>query len=94
MDVKEAVAKAKTYLSAVFEGENVSEIRLEEVQYDSSDHTWLVILGLMRPNYPREPGALAATMEFAPFKRTYKVVRIPESDREMPSIKIRELGGE
>jgi hypothetical protein len=94
MDVKEAVAKAKTYLSEVFENESVAEVRLEEVQYDETEGAWLVTLGLMRPSYTRGQGAMAALMSPASFKRTYKVVRIPDGGQEKPSIKIREIGEE
>lgn len=92
MDVKEAVAKAKSYLSAVFSEENVSELRLEEVEYDRRDHAWLITLGLMRPSLTGKT-PISAIVHSPSLKRTYKVVRIPEND-DMPSIKIRELAEE
>lgn len=91
MDVKEAVAKAKNYLSVVFADEGVSELRLEEVEYDRHDRAWLITLGLMRPAINGK-GQIAAIMNPPVLKRAYKLVRIPDDDGELPSIKIRELG--
>ena len=94
MDVKEAVANAKTYLSRVFAGEEVVDVRLEEVEYDSRDQAWLITLGLMRPTFLGNQGQIAAIMGPKPLKRTYKVVRVPEMPGEKPSIKIREFNDE
>ncbi|MCJ2060952.1 hypothetical protein MKL09_31085 [Methylobacterium sp. J-048] len=93
VDVKQAVAKARDYLKAVFSDEQISELRLEEVEFDKRDDAWLITFGLLRPgseNLARFGAVPGGTM----LNRTYKVVRIPNDENELPSIKIRELAEE
>lgn len=94
MDVKQAVAKAKDYLLNVFADEQISDIRLEEVEFDRLENAWLITLGLLRQQ--RMPGIVTAlTGATAPvYKRDYKLVRMPDNENEVPSIKIRNLGGD
>ncbi|GEP02565.1 hypothetical protein [Methylobacterium oxalidis] len=94
MDVKEAVAKAREYLSLVFSDEPISEIRLEEVEFDRVDEAWLITFGLVRPNVAGKVGQIAALTAGAPYKRSYKIVRVPNSGDGVPSIKIREFAEE
>lgn len=50
MEVGQAIGEARDYLSAVFAGEDVTDVRLEEVVHDEKDNGASVItFGLMRP---------------------------------------------
>lgn len=93
MDVKQAVSKAKRYLAEVFSDEEISDVRLEEVEFDRSDKTWLITLGFLQPDFemPVER-ALRRTDLQRPMRQSYKLVKIPENDNEFPSIKTRILG--
>jgi hypothetical protein len=86
MDVREAVALAKKYVAEVFAEESISDLGLEEVEFDDSSATWLVTIGFWRQW--QYPGGLAGA--FAPKKRDYKVVRISDADKKMISVKNRE----
>ncbi|MCJ2072870.1 hypothetical protein MKK75_29440 [Methylobacterium sp. J-030] len=90
MDVKQAIAKARDYLRAVFSDEPISDLRLEEVVFDKQDAAWLITFGLLRPSdeTTAQWGAFAGASQP---RRTYKVVRIPNDETELPSVKIREL---
>jgi hypothetical protein len=93
VDVKQAIAKAREYLRAVFSGEPISDLRLEEVEFDRLDDAWLITFGLLRPDDEKATqwGAFTGASQLP---RTYKVVRIPNDDAELPSVKIRELAEE
>lgn len=74
MDVKNAVAMAKQEIRNLFAEEGISDLGLEEVEYDDAERMWRVTIGFSRPwNEPK--GRLD---EFAGAKkgRDYKVVRI------------------
>jgi len=49
MDVKEAVALAKKYVGEVFAGEPISDVGLEEVEFDDVAGIWAVTIGFSRP---------------------------------------------
>ena len=85
MDVREAVALAKKYVTEVFVDEPISDLGLEEVEFDDSSQTWLVTIGFWRQW--QNPGGIAALV---PRKRDYKVVRISDTDQKMISVKNRE----
>ena len=54
MDVKEAVAKAKSYIEDLFAEELPEDIGLEEVEFDKGDREWAITIGFKRPwNRPR-----------------------------------------
>ena len=47
---KEAVSNAKKYLREILESEEeISDLRLEEVEFAKSDKQWLITLGYLRP---------------------------------------------
>lgn len=93
MDVKQAVSKAKRYLAEVFSDEEISDIRLEEVEFDKADKTWLITLGFLQPDFEMPVDrALRKTSLHRPVRHSYKIVKIPENDNEIPSIKTRILG--
>jgi hypothetical protein len=79
MDVKQAIAAAKEYVKDVYAEEQVSNLGLEEVETDSSNH-WAITIGFSRPwNSPRTRmqeileniGDTTVTL-----KRSYKVITV------------------
>jgi hypothetical protein len=84
MDVREAVALAKQYVGEVFANEPISDLGLEEVEFDDSSGTWLITIGFRRQ---WQVGGLGPFIER---KREYKVVRISDPDKKMISVKNRE----
>jgi len=77
MDVKSAVARAKQEIKALFGDEGISDVGLEEVEYEDDQHKWRVTIGFSRP-WDLPKGALG---EFAGAikRRDYKVVQIADS---------------
>ncbi len=89
MQVKEAVALAKEYIRDVFSDENISDLGLEEVEFDEGPGIWSVTIGFSRP-WATKGAALAGAL--GPLtKSDYKVLRIRDSNRQVLSVKNREV---
>jgi len=93
MDVKEAISSAKAYLADIYADESISNVGLEEVEYDHAADRWLVTLGLSRPfNTPRTRAqeVIDSINGAAPsLKRMYKVLTLT-ADGTVVSMKNRE----
>ena len=87
MDVKEAVQAAKSYIIDLFGGEEISNVGLEEVEFDDLGGAWKVTIGFSRP-WERQ-GALGVNLGLKNV-RSYKVVHIG-SDGHIKSVKDRVL---
>ena len=89
MDVKEAVAIAKSYLTEVYAEERIINLGLEEVEFDDASDRWNVTLGFSRPwDHPKRH-ALAAVqgLEKPSPKRSYKVIRINDGNGLVESLR-------
>ena len=82
MQVKEAVRMAKRHIRDLFETEGIKNVGLEEVE--RGDGVWRITIGFSRP-WDFESDNLFGTTQ-APIRRTYKVVRIGDSDGEIMSV--------
>jgi hypothetical protein len=91
MDVDEAVALAKKRILQLFAEEKITDIGLEEVEYDEPGHTWKVTIGFSRPWDKPENTFAAIAQQVTYKKRSYKVVRIDAHTDEVKSIKNREF---
>lgn len=90
MNVKEAVKLAKDHILDLFSDEEISNLGLEEVEFDYDSHVWHVTIGFSRP-WDTPPNALAAIQQqLSTPRRTYKVVSIQDKTCEIQSIKNRE----
>ena len=89
MDVKEAVKRAKTYVAELFSEEGLTNLGLEEIEYDDQAGTWDVTLGFSRP-WNTTRSALTALTGEAAARRTYRVVKVRGSDGEVLSVKRRD----
>lgn len=97
MDVKEAIAKAKTYVGELFAEDGISDVRLEEVEHDESDRSWNVTLGFLRHREASTASfsELATTLNaLAARRRVYRVVRVREADGAIMSVKHRDLAAD
>lgn len=93
MDVKEAVKRAKAYVADIFAEESLSNLGLEEVEYEDASGTWNITIGFSRPwNNNRNPlGSFSILGGEADLRRSYKVVRIRGSDSQVLSLEERQL---
>ena len=92
MDVKEAVARARAFVSEVFGAEGIVHLALEEVERDDRSG-WLVTLGFDRPW--GLTGSITALMgkPGSSGNRVYRVVNVRD-DGEVLSVKQRDpVGG-
>ena len=89
MDVRDAVKSAKKYVAEMFDDEPIHNIGLEEIEFDRAQGVWSVMIGFAREW--RETGS--AMRALASPCRTYKVVRISDSDGAVQSIRHREISG-
>jgi hypothetical protein len=64
--IKEAVALAKAHIVDLFSDENISQIGLEEVEFDSEAREWKVTIGFARPEV-----RTGWRPEIIPMERTY-----------------------
>jgi hypothetical protein len=87
MNVKQAVELAKAKIRELFADEEISNLGLEEVEFDESDDQWVITVGFSRPwDNPRS--ALAA---LSLPKRTYKTIRIDNKGNDNYKVKNREI---
>ena len=89
MDVKEAVRTAKEYLRDLFEGEQIMNVGLEEVEYERASQIWKITIGFSRP-WDQKNALTAALGEGRP-GRSYKVLRIREVSGRVESLTDRVL---
>lgn len=94
MEVKDAIRVAKDYVQEVFSDESVSNVGLEEVEYEAKDELWKITVGLSRPwNSPRTKAReVLESLQgaYTPLKRVYKVVTLRDDDGSILSLKNRE----
>ena len=89
MEVRDAVKSAKNYVAEMFEDEPIHNIGLEEIEFDRAQGVWSVTIGFAREW--RESGSVMRAL--ASPCRTYKVVRISDTDGTVQSIRHREISG-
>ena len=88
MDVKTAVGNAKQWLASVLQEEGVSNVGLEEVEFDQEHDMWLITLGFSRPWNSVRNAFTAISGEPAP-KRAYRIIAVKEPNGEIVSMKRR-----
>lgn len=96
MDVKDAVAAAKAYVRDLYdESERVSEVSLEEIEFDPPHNQWLVTIEFSRPardglrSRARE-FLEASGGDFVPRRRVQKVIVISDADGTAVAMRNRE----
>lgn len=87
MDVKLAVEHAKSQITALFGGEGIKNVGLEEVMFDEKQAVWHVTIGFSRP-WDEPKNALAALAGQNSFwRRAYKVVTMDDVTGNVISVK-------
>ncbi|MHB8423811.1 MAG: hypothetical protein ACYDB9_01470 [Gammaproteobacteria bacterium] len=90
MDVKEVVEIAKRYIMDIYASEKITNVGLEEVDFDGTKGVWFVTIGFSRPwDEPRNTFAVLAA-QGAYTKRAFKTLRVSDKDGNVLSIKNRE----
>ncbi|MEK7949085.1 hypothetical protein [Luteolibacter soli] len=93
MGVKEAVKLALGYVIDLFESEKITNVGLEEVEFDEPTKHWYVTVGFSRPWDVIQPRSVVQLMGAEErLKRSYKVVTIDEVGERVLSVKNREVG--
>lgn len=82
MEVKEAVKMAKEHIRDLYEGEKIVNLGLEEVEL--SGNVWRIAVGFSRP-WDSVPRDMLGHPQ-GPRERSYKVVRISDSDGRVLSV--------
>lgn len=87
MDVREAIARAKSYVTDVFAEQSVAGLRLEEVEFDDERDRWNITI-----SFVRDLGTpLDRTEQFELRQRVYKAVSLSDETGRMISIKNRDV---
>lgn len=88
MEVKEAVNIALVGVADLFEDQELSNLALEEVDYDAVKRQWLITVGFSRPWELNPPGgALAQLAGNSKTQRSYKIVKVDDNLRKVVSVK-------
>jgi len=89
MNVTLAVQIAKKHILELFEEEKLTNLGLEEVEFDTASKDWIVTVGFSRPwDEPKSSLASLAQSSSAPL-RSFKVVRINDDSQQVTSVKNR-----
>ncbi len=98
IDVKKAVKIAREFTTELYQGEEVSNISLEEVNFDDTTQEWAVTIGfdtnrkkVSRPNKPLSIIGNLNEVSEEPI-RAYKVIRLDVEDGEFRGMKMRQVG--
>ncbi len=84
MDVKQATQSAWNYLINLY-GDQVSNLRLEEVELSDDGQYWLITLSYQHASH------IQAILK-PDIQRQYKVFKMKATDGEIVSMKIRKVG--
>lgn len=89
MEPREAVRKAIKGVEEFFADENITNLGLEEVEYDDATNEWQITVGSSRP-WDYDKSVMASISRPGP-DRSYKVVRLDGPTGTIRSIKNREV---
>lgn len=88
MEVKQVVAMAIDHIRELFEHEALSNLGLEEVDFDDRINEWVVTVGFSRPwDYPKNNALAELGVKPAQPKRSFKVVRVSDDLEKVMSVK-------
>lgn len=91
MDVKQAVQTAKSYVVSLFDEEEITDVGLEEVEFDELSNEWRITIGFSRPWDKENSVSIPFPYSDARRPRSYKQVRIDAGDGQVMSLKDRIL---
>ncbi len=85
MNVKQAVQVAKDYVADMFGDEGITDVGLEEIEFESGGY-WQITIGFSRP-WSRNVGPVLGNLG----SRTYKTIKVRDKDGNVLSIKDRSI---
>ena len=91
MGVKEAARTAKIFVRELFADEGISNIRLEEVDFQHLPAEWMITVGFLRPSEIADLDGELPPALFPHPRQAFKVVRIRDHDGKILSVKHRDL---
>jgi len=91
MELKEAVRTAKTYILDLYAEEQISEVGLEEIEFDEGRGRWNITIGFRRPGVTTTANGDFLAILRQQEKRSYKVVQLRDADGALLSVKDRLL---
>lgn len=86
MPVKEAIKRAKDWLRSALEDESITNIGLEEIEFDPHEHAWKITLGFSRP-WNTVKNALTAISGEPATRRAYRVITVDDHSGDVRSMK-------
>jgi len=87
MDVKQAVKTAKEYIENIYDEEFISNVGLEEVEFNPISRQWKITVGFSRLWDRENPAPIPISDARRP--RSYKVVIIGDRNEQVLSMKDR-----
>ncbi len=90
MSVKSAVKTAIDYVKDLYEGCNLRDLMLEEVEFSEATERWLITVGFSLPETKEETQSLITPSKTSrALSRRYKVINIDAATGKPVSMKIR-----
>jgi len=92
VEVRDAVKRAKDYIAEVLADEQITNLGLEETEYDPGNGRWIITLGFSRPwSTPgtRAQEVLEQLGAISSLRRSYKVITVSD-DGQVLSMKNRQ----
>lgn len=92
LDVKEAVKQAFESLLSLYEGNQIEDILLEEVEFNEQTKKWLITLGFARPKkivFKKDSILALMNQQEIGFERDYKIFTVDSETGKVESMKIR-----
>lgn len=88
MQVKDAVRTAINNVQDLFQAEEITNLGLEEVNFDETSDEWLVTIGFSRPwDYPKTSAFTSAVSpQTGEPRRSYKVVRVHDATGRVTAV--------
>lgn len=87
LDMKEAAGLAKGYIADLFAPEEITNVGLEEVEFDQEAGNWRVTVGFSRPWDRVKNTTVAASLGYPRPARSYKIVTIKDDTSIVESVK-------
>ena len=93
MDVKEAVRLAKKHIIEIFEDDDISNVGLEEVEFNEQSSVWKITVSFHRPTGLLSPLEFVAPglSQGTSARRACKIVNIKDRTGKVLSVKHRIL---
>ena len=88
VDVKQAVSKAMESAKSLYEGSEIRNLLLEEVELSEDGKNWLVTIAFTQQDSSK---STSPTSTGPAYERAYKVIKLRADTGEVIAMKIRKL---